>query len=327
MTEDIAALVRQLAATERADRREASERLVALGAPAVGHLLPLLREPIGTARSAAESCVERLGEPGLAALRKVRVEGPGQFRATALRVLADTGGADALSPADRAAVERLVRVKLPDEAPDDLPIHAWIAVPGADVTAILAALELHDARPVTTAMGVSAAVDHENSLTEEASDGSETTAYRVFISPEFEGWRLLYGTDYVNENWAQAVEKLSTHCREAHFYVVDEYNGSWVWSVWENGRVTRGYSTYGDPQWEGEPLEFERDLVLDEDDEMYDPEEAEAYADGVRDPEEVASALSIQPTTVAVLDKVGHGWLAVTDPDVGHGRFRGALPV
>ncbi|MFJ5798188.1 HEAT repeat domain-containing protein [Streptomyces decoyicus] len=327
MSEDIAALVRQLAAVDRDERRTATDRLVALGAPVVEHLLPLLGDEERPGRSAAEACLQDLGATAIEPLRRVRGEGPGGLRPAALRALASLGGGDALGPADRAAVERLVRVKLLDESPGDLPAETWIAVPRAEVKDIVRALELHDARPVTTALGVSAAVHHENSLDHLSDDGTSSTAYRVFITPEFDGWRLVYGADYLNDYWAQAVEKLSTQCREAHFYAVDEYNGARVWWVAENGQDKRGHRTYGDPEWVGEPMEFERDLMQDEDDELYDPEEAEEYAEGVRDPEEVASWISIQPTTVEVLDKVGHGWLAVTSPDVGHGRFRGALDI
>ncbi|TJZ59096.1 hypothetical protein FCH28_02885 [Streptomyces piniterrae] len=327
MTQDIAALVRQLAAPDRDERDAARDRLVALGAPVVEHLLPLLRDEEAPGRSLAESCLEHLGPAAIEPLRRVRRDGPGELRATALRMLANIGGGDALSPADLAAVERLVRIKLPDEQPGDLPAELWIAVPGAEVADIVGALGLHDARSATTAMGVSAAVHQENSLNLRADDGTETTAYRVFITPEFDGWRLVYGDDYLNDNWAHAVARLSTQCREAHFYAVDEYNGARVWWVSENGQDKRGHRTYGDPEWVGEPLEFERNLMPDESDDECDPEEAEEYAEGVRDPEEVASWISIQPTVVEVLDKVGHGWLAVTSQEAGHGRFRGALDI
>ncbi|MGW7491326.1 hypothetical protein [Streptomyces sp. NPDC054786] len=327
MSEDIAALVGRLAAVDRVERRAAADRLVALGAPVVEYLLPLLSDEEGPGRSAAESCVQRLGAAAIEPLRRVRGEGPGRLRPAALRMLASVGGGDALAPADRAAIERLVRIKLLDETPGDLPAETWAAVPRAEVKDIVRALGLHDARPVTTALGVSAAVHQENALDHRSADGTTTTEYRVFITPEFDGWRLVYGAGYLNDNWAQAVEKLSAHCREAHFYAVDEYNGARVWWVAENGQDKRGYRTYGDPEWVGEPMEFERDLMQDEDDELYDPEEAEEYAEGVRDPEEAASWISVQPTTVEVLDRVGHGWLAVTSPDVGHGRFRGALDI
>lgn len=327
MSEDIAALVRQLAAGERDERRAATDRLVTVGAPAVEYLLPLIVDGEGTRRSAAKACMERLGAAAIEPLRRVRGEGPGRLRPAALRWLASVGGADALAPADRAAVERLVRIKLLEETPGDLPAGSWLAVPRAEVEDTVGALGLHDPRPVTTAMGVSAAVHEENSLEHHGADGTATTEYRVFITPEFDGWRLVYGSDYLNDNWAQAVEKLSARCREAHFYAVDDQNGARVWWVAENGQDKRGYRTYADPEWVGEPLEFERDLMQDEDDELYDPEEAEEYAEGVRDPEEAASWISIQPTAVEVLDRVGHGWLAVTSPDVGHGRFRGALDI
>ncbi|AOP47214.1 hypothetical protein [Streptomyces lydicus] len=327
MSEEIAALVRRLATGDRADRRAARDGLVALGAPIVPHLLPLLREAGTPGCSAAESCLERLGPAAILPLRAVRREGPGQLRAAALRMLATLGGGDALSAADRAAVERLVRIKLLDEEPGDLPADSWIAVPGAEVSEIVRALELHHALPVTTAMGLSAAVHHENSLTRGADDASRATVHRVFITPEFEGWRLLYGADYLRDHWASAVERLSAHCGEAHFYAVDDGNGAQVWWVSEHGRDRRGHRTYGDPEWVGEPMEFERRLMPGEDDEPGDPDEVAEYADGVRDPEEVASWISVQPTAVEVLDRVGHGWLAVTSDDVGPGGFAGALDI
>ncbi|QRX95471.1 HEAT repeat domain-containing protein [Streptomyces noursei] len=327
MSEEIAALVRRLASESREDRAAAQEALTALGAPVVEHLLPLLRNDETPGSSAAESCLESLGDAAIDPLREVRAEGPGSLRKAALRMLATIGGADALSDADRAAVERLVQIKLPDEEPGDLPADCWIAVPEAEIGDIVRALDLHDVRPVTTAMGLSAAVEHENSLRRPTEDGGVTTAYRVFITPEFDGWRLIYGADYLNDNWAQIVTRLSARCREAHFYAIDDYNGAQVWWVSENGHDKRGYRTYGDPEWIGEPMEFERNLMAGGD--AYDDEDddAEQYAEGVRDPEEVASSISIQPTVVEVLDRVGHGWLAVTDPDVGHGRFRGALDI
>ncbi|MGG2461018.1 hypothetical protein ACO0M4_14555 [Streptomyces sp. RGM 3693] len=330
MSEDIAALVRRLAAESREDRAAARDALTALGAPVVKHLLPLLRNEETPGNTAAESCLESLGHAAIAPLREVRAQGPGSLRKAALRMLAVLGGGDALSEADRAAVERLVRIKLPDEQPGDLPTGRWVALPKAEVADIVRALDLHDVRPVTTAMGISAAVENENSLDYPGEAGSARTAYRVFITPEFDGWRLLYGTEYLNDHWWNVVSRLSRHCGEAHFYAVDDYDGAWVWWISENGQDRRGYRTYGDPEWVGEPMEFERDLMpdedADEDADEYD-DAAEEYAEGVRDPEEVASLISVQPTVVEVLDKVGHGWLAVTDPEVGHGRFRGALHI
>ncbi|MDX3383512.1 hypothetical protein PV682_18865 [Streptomyces niveiscabiei] len=75
-----------------------------------------------------------LGPEVLAPLRRVRRDGPGELRADALSVLAAVGGEEALSDRDRAAVERLVRVKLPDDHPIPLDVcfNAWMAVPGGD---------------------------------------------------------------------------------------------------------------------------------------------------------------------------------------------------
>lgn len=323
---DIEALAGELRSRDRARRRAAENALIAVGAPAVEHVLALAEQGDGVAGyRAAKLLLERLGEQALPPLQRIRRQGPGRLRRSALRALADLGGADVLDEKDVRAVERLVAAKLVDEQPDDLPIGRWLAVPHAKAEDIVEALGLHDPRPATVAMGVSASVESENSVGYQDSDGRTATGYRVFISPEFDGWRLVYGNDFLNDRWADAVQRLSARCREAHFYLVDDYDGAKIWWVAEKGQDRRGYRTYGDPQWIGEPMPFEQSLMSDDPDDLFD--DADDYSEGVTDPESVASWISIPPTTIGTAEKSGHGYLAVTDRQIGHGRFRGALVI
>jgi hypothetical protein len=322
---DIDALAGELRSPERVRRRAAEDALVGVGAPAVRHVLALA-EPVdgNPGYLGVQPVLERLGEQAIAPLQRIRRHGPGGLRRAALRALADLGGGDVLDDKDIRAVERLVSVKLTDEEEPDLPIGRWLAVPHAKVEDIVEALGLHDPRPVTVAMGLAAAVETQNSVEYQDPEGGTATGYRVFITPEFDGWRLVYGDDFINDRWADAVQRPSTRCREAHFYLVDDFDGVRIWWVAQNGHDRRGYSTYGDPQWIGEPMQFERSLMSDPDDLF---EDSEDYSEGVTDPENVASWISIPPTAVSVAERTGHGHLAVTDPRTGHGRFKGALTV
>lgn len=322
---DIDALAGELRSPERARRRAAEDALVGVGAPAVQHVLALAEPAAETARLGAQRVLERLGEQAIAPLQRIRRHGPGRLRRAALRALADLGGGDLLDGKDIQAVERLVSVKLAEEEEADLPVGRWLAVPHAKAEEIVEALDLHDPRPVTVAMGVAASVRSQNSVEYRDAEGATATGYRVFITPEFDGWRLVYGDDFINDRWADAVQRLSARCREAHFYLVDDFDGAKIWWVAENGHDRRGYRTYGDPQWIGEPMPFEVSLMSDDPDDLFD--DAEDYSEGVTDPENVASWISIPPTTTGTAERSGHGYLAVTDPQVGHGRFRGALTI
>ncbi|WP_310728291.1 hypothetical protein [Streptomyces sp. N2A] len=327
MTDDIQKLTRELCAADP-DQRDAAERtLCALGARAVHGLLPLLSDPTGSGSLRARSCLGAIGSEAVPVLQRIRREGPGRLRRPALEALAELAGGEALTGRDLKAVDRLVRIKLIDERPDDLPTGRWIAVENAQVDDMVKALGLHHARPATVNMGICAAVELENSVEIQGTDEHEEHAYRVFITPQFDGWRLIYGDDFINDHWPDAVAKLSAQCGEAHFYLIDDFDGAHVWWVAQNGSDRRGYRTYGDPKWVGEPMDFERSLMVHEDDPVYDPDEHADYADGVTDPESVASWISIPPNTVSIAEKDDHGWLATTHREAPHQRFKGALRI
>ncbi|MFI1503840.1 hypothetical protein [Streptomyces sp. NPDC020597] len=126
-------------------------------------------------------------------LQRIREAGPGAQRARALTALAELGGEPALSAADAAAIERLIRVKLPGDRPEGMwgCWNHWIAVPSGEQTGIMRALGVVDPRPVTFALGndIVDADGHRRGDDEDPHTGYE----RVFVTPELDGWTLVLG--------------------------------------------------------------------------------------------------------------------------------------
>ncbi|MGW3139413.1 hypothetical protein [Streptomyces sp. CdTB01] len=275
-----------------------------------------------------------MGDEVLPRLREIRRDGPGRLRGSALEMLVELGGADALDESDRRAVERLVRIKILDERPVETPSEGgrWLAFPADRLDDAVTGLGLHDVRPATSVMGVAAATQAADSLEFQDTDGEKHRAYRVFITPEFENrraegpiknWRMLWGNSFLDElDGFLLARELSERCGEAHFYVLDPYNSSHCWYVARDGAVVRSYGTYAFPQFEGAPLPFEAGYR-----EFADEDEVEMYAEGVPDADTAADNLSVHPGPQLAEHTHGHGWLATTHPDVPNSRFKGALPL
>ncbi|MEW1891148.1 hypothetical protein [Streptomyces sp. NPDC085659] len=234
-------------------------------------------------------------------------------RRGALGLLIEGGGLDALDERDRMLVERLVRVKLPGgvRAVPDTQLSAWwLAVPGATYEGVFEALGLHDPRPVTVQTGVAAAMCEE--VRSPSPKDPARGISRAFVTPELDGWRLVFGqfrqlVGYDDWNdMVATVERVSAACGKAQLFFVDDAGGADIWFAAEDGRMVRQYAAEGG--WDE------------------DEDEDEDITGGVRD---VCGDLSVDPDLVGVLDTVvrGHGWLAVTAPDMGHGQFPGLLPV
>ncbi|WP_406859040.1 hypothetical protein ABZO31_01815 [Streptomyces sp. HUAS MG47] len=270
--------------------------------------------------------------PRLRSLRRDPAASPG-IRRGAMAALVAGGGVDALDDRDRAAIERLIRVKIPHETPS-LPSSTlsgwWMAVPGASYEGVFEALGLHDRRPVTVAAGVAASEGRE--IRVPGPDGKDRTAGRVFVTPELDGWRLILGSFELlvgYDPWydmIETVERVSLHCGQAQIFFLDDAGGADIWMVAENGRVIRRYAAESDPEWEGDPLPWETLAVDDEDfDPEYDDTPANAGTTGARS---ACAYLSVDPDGVGPDTEVrGHGWLAVTDPGAGHGAFPGTLRI
>ncbi|MCX4851224.1 hypothetical protein [Streptomyces sp. NBC_00893] len=267
--------------------------------------------------------------PRLRSLRRDPAASP-RIRRGAMAALVAGGGGDALDDRDRAAVERLIQVKIPDEVPElPSPILSgwWMAVPGASYEGVFEALGLHDRRPVTVAAGVQAAESGE--IRVPGQDGADRPVGRAFVTPELDGWRLIFGSfdQLVGDPWddmIETVERVSVHCGQAQLYFLDDAGGSDVWIVAENGRVIRQYAAESDPEWEGDPLPWET-LAVDDPD--FDPEYDEVPSNaGTAGARSACGYLSVDPDEVGPDTEVrGHGWLALTAPGVGHGAFPGTL--
>ncbi|MES4906024.1 MULTISPECIES: hypothetical protein [unclassified Streptomyces] len=336
MSDAIDALIRDLSDRDRAVRGAAEDGLVAYGTQSIDRLLPYVRDTRrGSPRFSAESVLKRLGDQALPRLREIRRHGPGRLRGKALEALAELGGAEVLDDADRRALERLVRIKLLDELPVELPLDAgrWLAFPADRLDDAVSALGLHDLRPVTTVLGVDATTRADDAMEFEDSQGEKQKGYRVFITPEFESWyqdppiknwRMVWGNSFVDEcDGFTLADTLSERCGEAHFYVIDPYHSSSVWYVARDGRRVRSYGTYDYPEFRGEPLPFEMSFIEDAENGIEDEE----YAKGVPDAGTAADNLSVQPGPMSAENTHGHGWLATTHPDLPNSRFKGALPI
>ncbi|TXS04259.1 hypothetical protein EAO73_16495 [Streptomyces sp. col6] len=240
---------------------------------------------------------------------------PRAVRRGALGLLIEGGGLDALDDRDRVLVDRLMGVKLPGNVrnvPDTQLSAWWLAVPGATYEGVFAALGLHDPRPVTVEAGVAAAMCEE--IRSPSPEDPERGISRAFVTPELDGWRLVFGqfqqlVGYDDWNdMIETVERVSAACGRAQLFFVDDAGGADIWFAAEDGLMMQQYAAEGG-------------LEEEEDDE--DPD---AVTGGVR---EACGDLSVDLDLVGVLETVvrGHGWLAVTAPDMGHGQFPGLLPV
>ncbi|MEU7116069.1 hypothetical protein [Streptomyces sp. NPDC046182] len=262
----------------------------------------------------------------LRALRRDLSAAP-TIRRGAMAALVAGGGVDALDDRDRAAIQRLIRVKIPHETPrlPDATLSGWwMAVPGATYEGVFEALGLHDREPVTVSAGVEASEARE--IPVPGPDGAGRTVGRAFITPEVNGWRLVFGPFdlLVGDPWdgmVETVERLSLHCGQAQFFFLDDAGGSDVWLVAQDGRVIRQYVAEGDPEWEGDPLPWETAAVDHPDD--HAPSNA-----GTMGARSACRYLSVDPGEVGPETEMrGHGWLAVTEPGVGHGAFPGTLRI
>ncbi|MEU9116093.1 hypothetical protein AB0D04_31090 [Streptomyces sp. NPDC048483] len=295
-----------------------------------GTLMSLLHR-LGDSREVWQARKEltSIGRGVVPELLAIRRDGPGGLRRPALHALAVLGAGDELTAGDRAALERLVRIKLLDDRPfDELWPTAWLAVPAATYEGIFPALGLHDRIPATIAMGMSAMEHYRAEL---PGPGDEAlTAYRVFITPEFSGWRMVFGRPVQDclppgGGDLRLLKRVSEHCGQAHYYEHDGYDDAHFWAIAEDGRVIRSHGTYLEPAWTGEPLPWEEPQTNDP---LWEPGMYEPNASCAWNANEVAHQVTVDPERIDEDTPMnGHGWLAVTVPGAGHGMFPGALSI
>ncbi|MEU9479255.1 HEAT repeat domain-containing protein [Streptomyces sp. NPDC048191] len=294
-------------------------------------LIPLLADPDPGVAQRAMWVLSMLGPGVVEPLRRVRRHGPGRLRAGALSVLAAVGGEEALSAADRAAVERLIRIKLPhDQArPLDTCFTSWFAVPGGDQQGVVDVLDLYDARPATFALGLSIGAHDSH-------DGAEYG--RVYVTPEVDGWTLVLGP-WCNpvdperaEDVLRVVTELSRRYGRAQAYYFGEQGGGSGWLVAEDGNVIRrcsGSWDTDDARYSlGEPLPEERAACVEEgitppgDDPADDGENEEEWADlAPYLAPELAGRLGVNPFDLGPDTTVwGAGIVALTPYAREHGK-------
>jgi HEAT repeat protein len=293
-------------------------------------LIPLLADPDPEVAQRVMWVLTMLGPGVVEPLSRIRAHGPGQLRARALSVLAAVGGEEALSAADRAAVARLIRVKLPhDQArPLDACFTSWIAVPGGDQQGIVDVLELFDARPATFALGLSVGAHDSH-------DGAEYG--RVYVTPEVDGWTLVLGP-WCNpvdperaEDVLRVVTELSRRYGPAQAYYFGEQGGGSGWLVAADGGVVRrcrGSWDEDDARYTlGPPLPEERAACVEEGvtpvgDEPADGDENEERADFAPYlAPELARRLGVSPFDLGPDTTVrGAGLVALTPYAREHGK-------
>ncbi|MCO8269036.1 hypothetical protein M1L60_00365 [Actinoplanes sp. TRM 88003] len=224
--------------------------------------LDRLRPLVGVKHS---SLVWQLADRGPAIvpqLQRIRREGPGRVRATALEILVNIVGEAGLHPADLAAAERLVRIKAGSEHFLNVSLcwDAWISVRGGDQQAIMDSLGLTPVRPATFDLATTVVSDH-----------LDDPGGLVFVTPEMNGWTVVAGawcspdvTTGGPERGEQVrlrVEKLSREHGEAHAFAITEYGDDSTWLIAEHGRTVRRYSDPSPGLSLGTPLPIERRLL------------------------------------------------------------------
>ncbi|MBC9715554.1 hypothetical protein H9Y04_23680 [Streptomyces sp. TRM66268-LWL] len=287
-------------------------------------LLPLLGDPDPEVAQRAEWALDMLGPSAHEPLRRVRARGPGRLRARALTALAASGGEEALSPADRAAVERLIRIKLPHDKAMSLDVcfTSWLAVPTDDQRGIADLLGLHEARPATFALG-------RDIGAHDSHDGAEYG--RVYVTPAVDGWTLVLGpwcSPVAPERAADVlrlVTELSRRYGRAQAYYFGEQGGGSGWLIAENGEVVRRFSaswSSDDAQFTlGDPLPEEHAACQEEGVAMEEPEEWQELAPYLAPL--LAGQLGVSPLDLGPHTKVrGAGLVALTPYARENGRPR-----
>jgi hypothetical protein len=201
----------------------------------------------------------------------VRLHAPRRrrLRAGTLRAIAEVAGEQAFSAADRAAVERLIRIKLRTERPEastgGAPCGPWLALPTGDQAAILAALDLSDPRPVTMRLGFAAFYCDSHGMADD-----KQREGRVFVTPLLDGWTLVLGAWYARwgtgKREIDACRELSARFGDAQSFWFDAQTGRSSWLICSEGKVVRWYDEERPKRTIGPRLPVEQGRLLPHED-------------------------------------------------------------
>ncbi|MFI6365564.1 HEAT repeat domain-containing protein [Nocardia sp. NPDC050630] len=275
-------------------------------------LLPLLSDPVDFVRREARFVIRGIGWRVMSVLREIR-RSPGTCRRHALIGLVETVGWGGLDPADRALLQRLIRIKIPHEVPESFaPDGQWYAIPTCDQAAVLDALHLSDPIPVTMRLGQAA-----------ASNGFLLDGKVGYVTPVLNGWTLAFVWGYEFEDTTVA---LSRRFGTTHGYINwDDYHGCGFatgWCVAENGTTIRYYLHQDDFYQTGPPLPAEHGYILPHEDPDASDDVDRCYA------MDIAARISVDPRAIGPRTKVeGHPVLALTEAGRCDGVPRGVLPI
>ncbi|GIG69550.1 HEAT repeat domain-containing protein [Phytomonospora endophytica] len=290
--------------------------------PYVPELLPLLADRDPDVRRRALWALTEIGPGGVVPrLRKLRREGATPaLRRHALTALAEVGGPARLDPADLALVRRLIAVKRAAERPE--PMHLcghWWALPTTDQAAVLDAFGLSAPEPVTMRLGGSIwNLDHHA-----GGAGVHGACARVYVSPAFDGWTLVFGDSSADGHRqapvAERCAELSRRFGGAHWYgqsCGDDWN---AWCIAERGKVVRFFDNEEPEAAVGGPHPAEEGwaLTFEEDDER----DLCFAAD-------IAATASVDPGVLGADTAVtGHGVVALTECGLKRGHPKGSLEI
>jgi hypothetical protein len=314
---------------------------------AVPALLPLLADPHEDVRQRAVWAIAAIGEGALPVLQRVRQHGPGVLRPGALRAIAQLAGDAALDVRDRAAIERLIRIKLLVERPEAIDgcgaCGSWLALPTGDQNAIMDSLDLSDPRPATMRLGFAAYSCDRHGLA-----SRERRAGRVFITPQLNGWTLVMGGGWrcAFDDEVVAARQLSERFGAAQAFGFDGQTGWSSYLICTNGNIVRRYVGESPELCIGPRLAVEENRLLFDDFPFADGDLSEIDLQGPDKDAQwasllaryeligdcntltVADAMSVSPVNLtANTMKSGHGILALTALGRIHGVPAGALPI
>ncbi|MFJ7281034.1 HEAT repeat domain-containing protein [Kitasatospora sp. NPDC098663] len=327
-------------------------------------MIPRLGDPEHEVRQRAVWAFQAIGPEAVPALQQVRCRPAPEprVRAGALEALAAIGGPAALDRRDRDAWERLTRIKLLTEVPQDMHLcGSWYAVPTTDQDAVLDAFDLAAPQSVTLRTGAAAwNHDHHNWNRTRPHEACS----RVFVSPGLDGWTLVFGdssqdthrikdADDRERALDQVVRErcaaLSRRFGSAQWYGMSCGDDWTAWCLAEDDEVVRHYDAYnaeedgddgpGHPAESGYLLPHQNgfpdnafDGVNTSDSDAFRARylqlKEELQIPDTCNATNIAARLSIDPANLGPETRIeGHGVLALTTCGREHGHPAGALPV